>query len=554
MTRSVAEFQEKMLLLSKAFLTELPVKTKAIETAWLQFQDQKNPEVLRNAQRKVHGLESTSKIFGYRELSQTAINLECALKQVLQDNPACNGEQDQSIHQQIAAHITELNRLAAKPRQDQALNYTKKLKDAGHVDYETAVRVFVVDDDQESAQELAMQLSYYGYEVEVFGKLTKFRSAIQKNPQAIVLMNIEFSDDDHAGLRTMKEIQQKMDEPVQVIFLSSDDDLALRLEAVRAGGIAYLTKPINSTDLIDQLDSFAAPQTQEPFRVLIIDGSDAVLAYHAAILELAGMTVKTVNAADAVMKTLLEFSPDVILIDTYMPECSGIELTKVIRQIDGLLNLPIVYLSLENDFNTQQEALQLNGDDFIVKPAEPKRLISAVTLRIRRARLLRGLMVRDGLTGLFNHTAIKEQLNREIVRSNRLKTPLSFAMIDVDFFKKVNDKHGHAAGDRVLKSLARLLKQRLRGTDIVGRYGGEEFAVILTDTDAPGASRVIDEIRNVFSRLIHMSDNKEFTVTFSCGIADIKHFPDTKSISNAADKALYKAKKKGRNQVMISAD
>src|SRR5690606_27960541 len=298
-----------------------------------------------------------------------------------------------------------------------------------HVDYETAVRVFVVDDDQESAQELAMQLSYYGYEVEVFGKLTKFRSAIQKNPQAIVLMNIEFSDDDHAGLRTMKEIQQKMDEPVQVIFLSSDDDLALRLEAVRAGGIAYLTKPINSTDLIDQLDSFAAPQTQEPFRVLIIDGSDAVLAYHAAILELAGMTVKTVNAADAVMKTLLEFSPDVILIDTYMPECSGIELTKVIRQIDGLLNLPIVYLSLENDFNTQQEALQLNGDDFIVKPTHPKRLISAVTLRSRRARLLRGLMVRDGLTGFFNHTAIKEQHNREIVRSNRSKTPMPFAMI-----------------------------------------------------------------------------------------------------------------------------
>lgn len=554
MTQSVAEFQEKMLLLSKAFLTELPVKTKAIETAWLQFLDQRNPEALQSAQRKTHDLESTSKIFGYRELSQAAANLERALKQLFQDNPTWNGEQDQAVHQQITAHITELSRLIAKPRQDQALNYIKKLNDAGCIDPEAASKVFVVDDDQESAQELAMQLSYYGYEVEVFGKLAKFRSAIQKNPHAIVLMNIEFSDDDHAGLRAMKEIQQKMDEPVQAVFLSSNDDLALRLEAVRAGGIAYLTKPINSTDLIDQLDSFAAPQTQEPFRVLMIDGSAAVLAYHAATLELAGMTVKTVNTADAVMKTLLEFSPDVILVGTYMPDCSGIELTRVIRQIDGLLNLPIIYLSSENDFNTRQEAMRLSGDDFIVQPAEPNRLVAAVTLRIRRARLLRGLMVRDGLTGLFNHTAIKEQLNREIVRSNRLKTPLSFAMVDVDFFKKINDKHGHAAGDRVLKSLARLLKQRLRGTDIVGRYGGEEFAVILTDTDAPGASRVIDEIRNVFSRLIHMSDNKEFTVTFSCGIADIKHFPDAKSISDAADKALYKAKKKGRNQVMISAD
>ena len=161
-------------------------------------------------------------------------------------------------------------------------------------------------------------------------------------------------------------------------------------------------------------------------------------------------------------------------------------------------------------------------------------------------------MVRDGLTGLLNHTAIIEQLGREIVRSNRLKTPLSFAMVDVDFFKKVNDTYGHAAGDRVLKSLARLLKQRLRGTDIVGRYGGEEFAVIMTDTDAPDAAKVIDEIRKVFSRLLHMSDNREFNVTFSCGIADIQQFPDVESVSNAADKVLDDAKMKGRNQVAVN--
>ncbi len=549
MIQSVAEFQEKMRLLSKAFLTDLPVKTKDIETVWLQFQEQRNMDALQIAHRKVHGLESASKMFGFRELSHSATHLEHALKRLLQTNLGQN-DQDQAIHQQI----TELNRLAVKPKQDASLDFTKKLNDTQRTDPEAISRVFVVDDDQESAQELAMQLSYYGYEVEIFCKIAKFRTAIRKNPHTIVLMNIEFSDDDLAGIRVMKEIQQEMDESIQVIFLSSNDDLALRLEAVRAGGIAYLTKPINSTDLIDQLDSFATPQTQEPFRVLIIDDSDTVLAYHAAVLELAGMTVKTVNTMDTLMKTLLEFNPDVILIDVYMPECNGMELAKAIRQIDGLLNLPIVYLSSENDFSTQPEAMSLAGDDFMVKPVEPRRLVSTVTLRVRRARLLRGLMVHDGLTGLFNHTAIKEQLSREIVRSTRLKTPLSFAMVDVDFFKKVNDKHGHAAGDRVLKSLARLLKQRLRGTDIVGRYGGEEFAVIMTDTDAPDASKVIDEIRKVFSRLIHMSDSKEFTVTFSCGIADIRHFPDAKSVSDAADKALYRAKKKGRNQVMINID
>jgi len=478
------------------------------------------------------------------------MNLEHALKLMLQQG---DGKKEDCI-QAIQGQIVELNRLAAKPKQVAALNITRQIKDAERRDDEVVMQVFVVDDDHESAQELAMQLSYYGYDVEVFAKLGNFCKAIKKNPNAIVLMNIEFSDDDIAGIRIMKEIQQDMDEPVQVIFLSSNDDLSLRLDAVRAGGIAYLTKPINSTDLIDQLDSFSATQIQDPYRVLIIDDSFTVLTYHAAVLELAGMTVKTVNTTDAVMKTLLEFNPDVVLIDVYMPDCSGIELAKVIRQIDGLMNVPIAYLSSENDFNTQLEAMNLAGDDFMVKPVEPRRLVSAVNSRVRRARLLRDLMVHDGLTGLLNHAAIKDQLSREIVRSNRLKTPLSLAMIDVDNIKKVNDKRGHAAGDRVLKSLARLLKQRLRGTDIVGRYGGEEFAVIMTDTDATHASNVIDEIRKVFSRLIHMSDNKEFKVTFSCGIADIKHYPDVKSVSNAADEALHKAKKKGRNRVVINVD
>jgi len=181
-------------------------------------------------------------------------------------------------------------------------------------------------------------------------------------------------------------------------------------------------------------------------------------------------------------------------------------------------------------------------------------LVSAVTSRVMRARSLRSLMVRDGLTSLLNHTALKEELVREVVRSIRLDTPMSFALVDIDFFTKVNNKYGHAAGDRVIKSLSRLLKQRLRGTDIVGRYGGEEFAVIMNDTDAASAAKVIDEIRNVFSRLLHLSQEEEFSVSFSCGIADLAHFSDAASLSEAADKALFQAKQRGRNKVVVNTD
>lgn len=548
MNNSVADFQETMQHLADTFIKGLPGKIEDLETLWQQLQNEWHADKLQIVHRKAHELAGTSKTFGLSELSGLADSLEQTLKAALQNE----AQLDEQQRAEIFALLREVGRLVVNQASDFPRTFAKQFNDY-LVDMDEVSHVFVVDDDQEAAQELALQVSYYGYEVEIFGRLEDFREAIKRTPGAIVLMNVEFSDDAMAGIRTMKEIQQEMEEPVLVVFLSSNDDFAARLEAVRAGGIAYLTKPINSSELIEQLDSFSVPQTQEPFRVLIVDDCATDLAFHAAVLEQSGMIVRTVEKMNTVMRTLLEFNPDVILIDVYLPECSGIELAKVIRQLDGLFNVTVVYLSSENDFNTQQEAMLLAGDDFLAKPIDPKRLVSAVTRRVQRARQLRGLMVRDGLTGLFNYTAIREQLGREIVRSNRLKTPLSLAMVDVDFFKKVNDNYGNAAGDRVLKSLARLLKQRLRGTDIVGRYGGEEFAVIMTDTNAPEAAKVIDEIRKVFSRLLHMSDNKEFKVTFSCGIADIKHFPDVKSVSEAADKALYQAKKKGRNQVVITS-
>jgi diguanylate cyclase (GGDEF)-like protein len=134
----------------------------------------------------------------------------------------------------------------------------------------------------------------------------------------------------------------------------------------------------------------------------------------------------------------------------------------------------------------------------------------------------------------------------------RQKKALSFAMIDIDQFKKINDNYGHPTGDRVIKSLSRLLKQRLRGSDLVGRYGGEEFAVVLVDADRTMAMKILDNIRNDFSQLHHQAEGKEFQVTFSCGIADASQFPDAAKLGDAADKALYKAKHAGRNRVMLS--
>lgn len=545
------EFRERMRLLLASFAQELPDRINEIEALWSKLQAEWDIKALQELHRSVHNLVSNGKTFGYPQLSIEARALEQVLKSLMHREVAIDTLQSARILQQIL----ELKRISTE--QDAASSKNKVAAAADEhallPNPHTSNLIFVVEDDVEAAQELALQLRYYGYEVEVFNHLDKFHAAVQHKPHAIILMDVEFPEDEMGGIQIMEEIQQDLICPARVIFISVHDDMAFRLGAVRSGSVAYLTKPINSTELIDQLDLITASQIQEPFRVLIVDDSPMVLAYHTAILEQAEMTVKAVSEPMQLLEMLSDFNPDLILMDLYMPGCNGIELAKVIRQMDGFLSTPIVYLSTENDFNTQPEAMNLRGDDFLVKPIDPTHLVSAITSRVTRARSLRSLMIHDGLTGLLNHTAIKEELAREVVRSSRLNTPLSLAMVDIDFFKKVNDTYGHAAGDRVLKSLARLLKQRLRETDIVGRYGGEEFAVIMNDTDAISAAKVIDEIRTVFSRLLHLSQDEEFYVNFSCGIADLAHFSDAASLSEAADKALYQAKQRGRNKVVVNS-
>ena len=517
-TKEHKEFQERMRLLLAAFAQELPQRISEIAALWNKLRVEWDTKALQEMHRSVHHLVSNGKTFGYPELSAEARALEQTLKRMLAETiPA-----DDALADHILQQIDTLKRVSNEQGSLAAENASLKHDENALLPDAAACNlIFVVEADTEAAQELALQLRYYGYEVEVFNHLDKFRTAIQQRPHAIILMDIEFPEDEMGGIAVMEQIQKELACPARVIFISTHDDMAYRLGAVRTGGVAYFTKPINSSELIDQLDLITASQIQDPFRVLIVDDSPTILSYHATILEQAGMLVKTVAEPLKLLGALNDFNPDLILMDLYMPGCNGVELARVIRQIDGFLSTPIVYLSSENDFNTQAEAMSLCGDDFLVKPIDAAHLVSAVTMRATRARFLRSLMIHDGLTGLLNHTAIKEELAREVIRSSRLNSPLSLAMVDIDFFKKVNDTYGHAAGDRVLKSLARLLKQRLRETDIVGRYGGEEFAVIMNDTDAASAAKVIDEIRTVFSRLLHLSHDKEFSVNFSRGIADL---------------------------------
>jgi len=211
----------------------------------------------------------------------------------------------------------------------------------------------------------------------------------------------------------------------------------------------------------------------------------------------------------------------------------------------------VSYLSTESERQRQLVALHIGADDFLEKPISDAYLVSAVTLRVARFRALALLIRQDSMTGLLNYVSFKLQLETELTRSQRAASPLTLAMIDIDLFKQVNDRYGHPTGDRVIQSMAKLLAKRLRKSDVIGRYGGEEFAVIMPDTTLDIGFAVLDQLREQFSGLHQISDQETFVCTFSAGMATtLPHTTVTMAaLIQQADAALYEAKNRGRNQI-----
>lgn len=412
-------------------------------------------------------------------------------------------------------------------------------------------RIYLLIRDQKEARELTEQISAFGYQVNPFTKADDLISALRWSlPNAILVFvdvkNLSFEDYEELALKLKKQSNH-----LPLIIISTEDNFDLRLRAVRAGGSAFFIHPVDISSLIGSLDEFANPTPSVPNRILIIDDVLSQASFYAMHLEKVGMQTRIVTDPRQMIQPMIEFTPDLILLDMYLPDCNGIELARMIRQMENFVSVPIVFLSAETDRERQLAALMMGADDFLIKPVKPEHLIASVTSRIERYRKLRSLMIYDGLTNLLNHSTIKERLVKELLRSERDKQPLSFAMIDLDHFKNVNDRYGHSAGDRVLKSLARMLKQRLRRTDLIGRYGGEEFSIIFPNTTAAEAASVVDKLRESFAHVHHLSSDGFFSVTFSCGIASFPEYKTAVAISNAADKALYQAKEGGRNRISV---
>ena len=355
-----------------------------------------------------------------------------------------------------------------------------------------------------------------------------------------------FADDDPALSRR-----------AAVIILSLDDFLD-NAEALRAGADACFERPAEDDwgVIVRKLQHFFERDAGERPRVLVVEDDQNQSRSVEKVLSTAGYDVKACHVPREFDEVLSEFRPDLILMDIDLPDVSGFDLAKYVRQDDQYVTLPIVFLSSQADERARLEAVRAGGDAHLVKPVRPEVLIAIVAARLERARLLKTLLNRDGLTRLLTHSSFMEQAQAVVAKKRRERGVASMAMLDIDHFKSINDTYGHPAGDRVLVSLATLLRKTLRRSDIVGRYGGEEFGLLLDDVPEREATGLLMRLLHEFSSHDHRApDGRTFRVTFSAGVATFDPAGmDLQRWIEAADASLYVAKRGGRNRVVTNRE
>ncbi|MCP5249582.1 MAG: diguanylate cyclase [Candidatus Accumulibacter sp.] len=537
---AAAELAAQLADLATEFQRSLPARLAEIELALAGLGNGRDEQALVELRGAVHRLAGAAGTFSQVAVGDAARRLAELLQQLLRAPSAARGGDLRAALQGALANL----RAAVAAAVPAVARTAVELPGAP-----APRRIFLIDGDTPPAAEIAERLTHYGYQARLFATPDEIVDAVRRMPPDALVFDLGSAGEllDGTLVARLRALA-----PLPVLVVSARTDIDARLHALRAGCDAYLTRPLDIAALVERLDDLLHKTDHRPARVLVVEDDPITARALLAILGSAGILAEVVGDPGQVLPRMQETLPDLIVMEMQLPGCRGDELVAVIRQVDAWQGVPIVYLSVEIDRDRQLLALEQGGDDFLAKPIDPERLVRVVGARIERARRLRSLMTRDSLTGLLNHARFMEQFEIEATRARRAGAPMSVAMIDIDHFKAVNDNHGHAAGDVVIKSLARLLQQRLRQVDVIGRYGGEEFAVVFPETPRDAARCVLEEIGRVFATLCFRRPEGNFTVSFSAGVASLEENDEPRQLIEAADRALYEAKRLGRQRVEVA--
>lgn len=450
-------------------------------------------------------------------------------------------------------------------------------------------RVLVVDDILANVRLLEAKLAAEYFEVVTAMNGADALEAVQRTRPDIVLLDVMMPGID--GIEVCRRIKQNpATQHIPVVMVTALDQPEDRVRGLEAGADDFLTKPVNDVALfcrvkglvrlkmltdelrartgVDPLGLAPGEPAAEPAsgRVLVLDNRIApgerirnlLTPKHEVTL-----VAEPQQAFEAFGAAQGGF--DLIIVNLDLDGMDGLRICSQLKSVETTRQTPILILVDPEDHQRLLRALDMGVNDYLIRPIDRQELLARVATQIRRHRYTEQLRltvrasmemaVTDALTGLYNRRYLETQLSQLIEQSADRGKGLSLLTLDIDFFKSVNDTYGHDAGDRVLQEVAGRIRGCVRSVDLACRTGGEEFVVVLPGADLSVAEKVGERIRRaVAAKPFMLGPGSHLTVTASLGVSSLQTAQDTvEDLLKRADRALYRAKREGRNRVVPAA-
>lgn len=453
-------------------------------------------------------------------------------------------------------------------------------------------RVLVVDDILANVRLLEAKLTAEYFEVVTALNGVDALEAVQRTKPDIVLLDVMMPGID--GIEVCKRIKSNAQtQHIPVVMITALDQPEDRVKGLEAGADDFLTKPVNDVSLFCRVKSLVrlkmltdelrnralsgesvgiVARAREGHadrrgNVLVVDSSEAVIERIRASLGNAHeIVVPDEPSAALAMATSAADPFELIIVNLEMAQVDGLRLCSQLKSLEQTRQTPILIIVDPEDHQRLLRALDMGVNDYLIRPIDKQELLARVNTQIRRYRYTEQLRssvqasiemaVTDALTGLYNRRYMETHLGHLVEHATNRSKPLAVMAIDVDYFKAVNDTHGHDAGDRVLQELANRIRQNVRNVDIPCRVGGEEFLIVLPMTDDGVAEKIAERIRRAVAARPFDADARggPLTITISAGVAGLLPPDDTmEHLLKRADEALYRAKRQGRNRVTLAA-